>query len=84
MSLSYMIIFFSIEKPSKSTAMNTTERPIQRNQRKNKRIALDDITNLATREFLTNCTPTPPSDKRRCVLGNISYTYVLAVFVHVL
>ncbi|KAL0802893.1 hypothetical protein Bca101_058069 [Brassica carinata] len=55
-------------EPSKSTAINTTERPIQRNQRKNKRIALDDITNLASREFLTACTPTP-SNKRRCVLG---------------
>ncbi|KAG2323274.1 hypothetical protein Bca52824_016487 [Brassica carinata] len=53
---------------SKSTAINTTESNIQRNQRKNKRIALDDITNLASRELITNCTPTPPSNKRRCVL----------------
>ncbi|KAL0795814.1 hypothetical protein Bca101_067191 [Brassica carinata] len=56
-------------EPSKSIAINTTERSIQRNHRKNKRIALDDITNLASRELITNCTPTPPSNKRRCVLG---------------
>ncbi|KAL0864869.1 hypothetical protein Bca101_043987 [Brassica carinata] len=49
-----------LAESSKSTAINTTESNIQRNQRKNKRIALDDITNLASRELITNCTPTPP------------------------
>ncbi|KAL0711773.1 hypothetical protein Bca4012_018751 [Brassica carinata] len=58
-----------LNKSSKSTAINTTESNIQRNQRKNKRIALDDITNLASRELISNCTLTPPSNKRICVLG---------------
>ncbi|KAL0886498.1 hypothetical protein Bca101_010481 [Brassica carinata] len=51
---------YVLAESSKSTAINTTESNIQRNQRKNKRIALDDITNLASRELITNCTPTPP------------------------
>lgn len=64
---------FYIAQPIKSTAIHSDlPGPKNSNQRKNKRIALDDITNIASREFHNTCTPTSASNKRRCVLGNNS------------
>ncbi|CAN6906719.1 unnamed protein product [Brassica oleracea] len=55
-----------------SAELDTTQRPIQRNQRKYKRIALDDITNIARDEGLNTSTPKTPSNKCRCVLTKVT------------
>lgn len=67
-----------IAQASKSKEINTTQRPIQRNQRKNKRIGVDDIASIASRG-LTTCTPTTPSNKSRFVFSELFLSKLLRI-----
>ncbi|KAL0681732.1 hypothetical protein Bca4012_048579 [Brassica carinata] len=50
---------------SNNTVLGSTQRPIQGNLKNYKRMALDDITNTASKEGVNTSTPKTPSNKRR-------------------
>ena len=68
MDLSFHCVCY-VAQVSNSKELDTTQRPIQR---KYKRIALNDITNIARDEGLNRSTSKTPSNKRRCVLSKSS------------
>ena len=68
MDLSFHCVCY-VAQVSNSKELDTTQRPIQR---KYKRIALNDITNIARDEGLNTSTPKTMRNKRRCVQSKSS------------
>lgn len=71
---------FYIAQVSNNTVLGSTQRPIQGNLKNYKRMALDDITNTASKEGVNTSTPKTPSNKRRRRNGKCYLRPYVSVF----